>query len=121
MALVSIFAGCFDASDFKAPIDISDPRPTVDHVRIITAELMGVDRAKVTPTTSLGDLGADELDCIELVMELEDRFNISISDENIEGLMGTDDWKAGMPKVTMEKLASIVDQKRKPSPVGTTP
>jgi len=51
----------------------------------IVAETMGVDKASVTPVTSfVNDLGADSLDTVELVMELEDEFDISISDEDAE-------------------------------------
>ena len=51
----------------------------------IVAETMGVDKAQITAETSfVNDLGADSLDTVELVMELEDEFDISISDEDAE-------------------------------------
>ena len=51
----------------------------------IVAEQMGVEKAKVAPETSfVNDLGADSLDTVELVMELEDEFDISIPDEEAE-------------------------------------
>jgi acyl carrier protein len=51
----------------------------------IVAEQMGVDKGKVSPETSfVNDLGADSLDTVELVMELEDEFDISIPDEDAE-------------------------------------
>ena len=51
----------------------------------IVAEQLGVDREKVSRETSfVNDLGADSLDTVELVMELEDEFDISISDEDAE-------------------------------------
>ena len=56
-----------------------------ERVSKIVAEQMGVDKAKVTPETSfVNDLGADSLDTVELVMELEDEFDISIPDEDAE-------------------------------------
>ena len=46
---------------------------------------MGVDKAQVTGETSfVNDLGADSLDTVELVMEFEDEFDISIPDEDAE-------------------------------------
>jgi acyl carrier protein len=76
---------------------------------------VGLERAKVARETSLGDLGADELDFVELVMELEEHFDVSIPDEAAERLMGTSDWQRGMKNVTMVKLAALIDDcKRSP-------
>ena len=51
----------------------------------IVAEQLGVEREKVTPETSfVNDLGADSLDTVELVMELEEEFEINIPDEEAE-------------------------------------
>ncbi len=49
------------------------------------AEQLGVDKEKVKPETSfVNDLGADSLDTVELVMELEEEFDINIPDEAAE-------------------------------------
>ena len=51
----------------------------------IVTEQMGVDKTLVTRETSfVNDLGADSLDTVELVMEFEDEFDISIADEDAE-------------------------------------
>jgi acyl carrier protein len=51
----------------------------------IVAEQLGVDKDKVTPETSfVNDLGADSLDTVELVMELEEEFDITIPDDAAE-------------------------------------
>ena len=56
-----------------------------DRVIDIVAEQLGVDKEKVTPETSfVNDLGADSLDTVELVMELEEEFDISIPDDAAE-------------------------------------
>ena len=56
-----------------------------DRVIDIVAEQLGVDKEKVTPKTSfVNDLGADSLDTVELVMELEEEFDISIPDDAAE-------------------------------------
>lgn len=48
----------------------------------IVAEQMGVDKEKVKPETHfVNDLGADSLDVVELVMELEEEFDINIPDD----------------------------------------
>ncbi len=56
-----------------------------DRVIDIVAEQLGVDKDKVTPETSfVNDLVADSLDTVELVMELEEEFDISIPDDAAE-------------------------------------
>ena len=51
----------------------------------IVAEQMGVDRSEITRETSfVNDLNADSLDTVELVMEFEDEFELSIPDEEAE-------------------------------------
>ena len=51
----------------------------------IVCDQMGATPDKVTPETSfINDLGADSLDTVELVMEFEDEFEISIPDEDAE-------------------------------------
>ena len=51
----------------------------------IVAEQLGVDKDKVSPETSfVNDLGADSLDTVELVMELEEEFDINIPDDAAE-------------------------------------
>ena len=57
----------------------------LDRVKGIVVERLGVDEAEVTPEASFkDDLGADSLDVVELVMELEDEFDLEISDEDAE-------------------------------------
>ena len=54
-------------------------------VKQIIVEQLGVDEAQVDPTASfVDDLGADSLDIVELVMELEEEFEITIPDEQAE-------------------------------------
>lgn len=53
----------------------------------IVAEQMSVDKGEITRATSfVNDLNADSLDTVELVMELEDEFDLTIPDEEAEKL-----------------------------------
>jgi len=54
-------------------------------VKSIIVDKLGVDENEVTPEASFtNDLGADSLDTVELIMEFEKEFNLSIPDEEAE-------------------------------------
>jgi len=56
-----------------------------DRVKKIVCDQMGTTADKISGETSfINDLGADSLDTVELVMEFEDEFEISIPDEDAE-------------------------------------
>jgi len=65
--------------------DDVDIQAIKDKVVDIISEQMGVDKAEVSRETSfINDLNADSLDTVELVMEFEDEFDMSIPDEEAE-------------------------------------
>lgn len=56
-------------------------------VKNIIVEKLGVEESEVTPEASFtNDLGADSLDTVELIMEFEKEFNISIPDDQAEDI-----------------------------------
>ena len=58
-----------------------------ERVTKIIIEKLGVDNSEVTPEASFtNDLGADSLDTVELIMEFEKEFDISIPDEQAENI-----------------------------------
>ena len=59
----------------------------LEKVRSIVAEQLSVDAGEVKPESNFqNDLGADSLDTVELVMALEEAFDIEIPDEAAEGI-----------------------------------
>ena len=58
---------------------------TEDKVKKIIAEKLSVDMEEVIPEASfVDDLGADSLDLVELIMSMEEEFDVEISDEDAE-------------------------------------
>ena len=73
---------------------------TFDKVKAIVVEQLGVDESEVTiDSTFIDDLGADSLDIVELVMALEEEFNVEIPDDVAE--------KIKTVKDTVEYIDSI--------------
>ena len=55
----------------------------------IVADQLGVEKDKITRDSNfVNDLGADSLDTVELVMELEEEFDVNIPDEAAEKILG---------------------------------
>ena len=58
-----------------------------DKITKIIEEQLGVESDRIKPEASfIDDLGADSLDIVELVMAMEEEFEIEIPDEDAEGL-----------------------------------
>ena len=58
-----------------------------EKVSKIIVDKLGVDESEVTPEASFtNDLGADSLDTVELIMEFEKEFDLSIPDEQAENI-----------------------------------
>lgn len=63
-----------------------------DRLQAIVAEQLGVDTEKITPDAEfIQDLNADSLDMVELVMSLEEEFDVEISDEDVEKIIKVSD------------------------------
>jgi acyl carrier protein len=68
-------------------------------VKDIIVEQLGVDPEKVKPEASfIDDLGADSLDIVELVMAMEEEFDLEIPDEDAEKLKTVNDVASYLQK-----------------------
>ena len=71
---------------------MSDAAKTLETVKRIVAEQLQVKPEDVSPESSfIDDLGADSLDTVELVMALEDEFDLEIPDEEAEKISTVQD------------------------------
>jgi len=67
---------------------VATKKELVEKVKHIISEQLGIDEAEITPGASFtDDLGADSLDQVELVMALEEAFNLEISDDDVEKIL----------------------------------
>lgn len=66
---------------------VANPQEIQEKIVQIVSEQMSVEKGEVSMSTSfVNDLNADSLDIVELVMEIEDEFDITIPDEEAEKL-----------------------------------
>jgi acyl carrier protein len=64
----------------------------LDDVKEVVVEQLDCDAAEVKEDSKfIEDLGADSLDVVELVMALEEKFDIEIPDEDAEGILTVSD------------------------------
>jgi acyl carrier protein len=65
---------------------------TFERVQAIVAERLGVDEDKVTMDAEfIGDLNADSLDLVEVIMAMEQEFDVEIKDEDAENIRSVAD------------------------------
>ncbi len=75
---------------------------TFDRVKKVVVEQLDVAEEEVTPQASfVDDLGADSLDVVELVMGLEEEFDVEIPDEDAEKI------------TTVQEAVTYIDDKAK--------
>lgn len=75
----------------------------VGEIRDVAVEILGVDADQVTESARFKeDLEADSLDLVELVMGLEERFDISVPEEDLEGV----DTVGKAVDLVLEKVAA---------------
>ncbi len=77
---------CYFVAVF-VPLNIRTMSNIADRVKKIIVDKLGVEESEVTPDASFTNhLGADSLDQVELIMEFEKEFNITIPDDHAEGI-----------------------------------
>jgi acyl carrier protein len=86
-AFKNIFGKGRDVFTFAPHLNQKDMSNIAERVKKIIVDKLGVEESQVTPEASFtNDLGADSLDTVELIMEFEKEFNISIPDEQAENI-----------------------------------
>jgi acyl carrier protein len=78
-----------------------DRQETAQKISAIVAEKLSIDKNSIKPESTLQDLGADSLDMVEIIMQIEEDFGIQINDEEAEKLN------------TMAEVVDYVHERRK--------
>ena len=81
---------------------------TTSATRQLVAEQLGVEYGIVKANATLNDLNCDDLDIVEIIMTLEESFDITIADSEFESLAGERDWN----ELTILEIANLVRAKR---------
>jgi acyl carrier protein len=90
MTLPSILQHRLD--DEKGVLRKTMPASAEERLKKIIAEQLSVSEDEVTPEANfIDDLNADSLDLVELIMSLEEEFNVKISDEDAEKIRTVQD------------------------------
>ena len=72
----------------------------LEKIQEMLAEALNVSIDKVTPDAKIvDDLGADSLDVVELLSQLEDEYNVTIPDDEVEGLVTVADVAKELEKL----------------------
>lgn len=80
--------------------------PSLENITDILVEQLGVNAEDVKPESTLyGDLGADSLDCVELVMAFEEEYAIDISDAEVDTL----ERQAGPNGITVQQCVDFLE------------
>ena len=105
-ATLALLVGCGGTTD--PPAGVPAQEETIAKVKQIIAKHFSVAEDKFTLADPImGDkLGADELDLVELVMELEDNFQITLPDAVLIGSESDSGFQAG---ITGQQLADVVE------------
>lgn len=62
-----------------------------EKVKTIICDYFELDEDEVNPETTFAEIGADSLDMVDLAMDIEDVFNVEVTEEALEKFVSVDD------------------------------
>jgi len=122
-AWLAFTPGCKDRGRTAQPAAGASTSGSVSAAEVcsVVAEVLGVKAGEISPETTLVELAVDDLDLVEIIMELEDKYGISISDEMIEREAGGAKI-ADLPKaLKVANLVNLVSEAKKTNAAATRP
>ncbi|KAL8230245.1 hypothetical protein R6Q57_000023 [Mikania cordata] len=88
---------------FKISCSIAQPE-TLKIVQATIAKQLSIDETSVAPATKFGDLGADSLDTVEIMMALEEKFGVSIGESGADNISTVQDAADLVQKMKTQAL-----------------
>jgi acyl carrier protein len=123
--MVSLIAasGCKDRENTsQAPATNRTGRSTTEaEVCGVVADVLGVKAEEVSPDMTFAELHADELDVVEIIMELEDKYETAISDEALEREAGGSQLADLTKTLKVSSLIKLVTEAREAKLKATRP
>ena len=62
-----------------------------EKVKTIICDYFELEENEVTPGTTFAEIGADSLDMVDIAMDIEDNFNVEVTEEALEGFLTVSD------------------------------
>lgn len=120
LLIACVVAGC---SSSRGPEATTHDLPMLVNIRSIIADQLGLKAADVNPELTFAAVGADDLDLVEITMEVEDRFGITISDDALVNAAGARDANSLCDFLTIKTFATVAEKapnqsQQKQSPVA---
>src|SRR5262245_47830042 len=98
---------CSPNADFRRfSANRANPAEAEQVVRAVVANILNVDAADIKMDQAISSLEADELDLVEIVIELEERFGISISDSALDRILEQEE--VGSIPITPNQFVTMV-------------
>jgi acyl carrier protein len=105
VVLGCLLLGCGSAAEYETRT--SSTRTELD-VRAIIAKQLGRSTSSIKPNATFAQLGADDLDLMEIILEIENSRGITIDDDKLVGLSGAADSGELLSRLTVRTFEQVV-------------
>jgi acyl carrier protein len=110
VVLGCLLLGCGSAKEYETRT--SSTRTELD-VRAIIARQLGRSTSSIKPNATFAQLGADDLDLVEIILEIENSQDITIDDDKLVGLSGARDSGELLSRLTVRTFEQVVAESAK--------
>jgi acyl carrier protein len=102
-----LLLGCGSAATYEAR---TSAKRTAQDVRTIIARHLDRSPGSIRPDATFSQLGADDLDLVEIVLEVEDSLGIAIDDEKLTRAGGADEFDQLPTRLTVAEFERVVNE-----------